>query len=276
MKLSENPIQMTGLSKIVQLTGGHKGVLFLFENARNEKLVVKFQDEDPIEALAGTQIMQRAKASTPNVRKASRIDVANISLAVRSKQYELDQQCAALLQAQARFKHVLLMDFAEGSTLEETRRNQVEEFFAVPWGRFMGNQGVQWGSVAAAFHTYARKEAGLLFDIFLSSALSDHPDTQEDVAASVRSQRSVFVYHVTNGAVTAMQQLLAPGQNWAMSLRMLGAGDQLVAKFRIRKRLLRQMAAGEDPEDSLATARDPKSGAWGSDRDRGGMPRVVA
>jgi hypothetical protein len=328
MKITESPINAAGLTKITQLTGGNKGVLFLLENAAKEKLVVKFQNEDPVEALAGTQIMQRAEASTPNVRQAAKIDVLVISDEVRGMHFRFKEECAAFADAKSQFKYVLLMDFAEGSTLMKVRRDHVEEFFKVlcdvqfaqelgkilaadafagnpdrmfggkigyapaglegwyheqnlfvtkdakpvaidnafrpmvtsatlPWGRYVGGHGIQWGSVAPAYETYAMTEAGLLFDKFLSTALSDHPDRKDFVDKYVRPTRAAFVANVAKGAKAAMQQLLAHGQHWAQSFKTLGAEKKLLDQFRVRKRLLRLIAAGKDPAGSYKTAQNP-------------------
>jgi hypothetical protein len=83
MKLSEKPLVVQPLTRVRELAGGHKGVLFLLENNKPEKLVVKFQKEKPVEALAGTAMLQRVQASTPEVRRAIPLEVERIERAVR-------------------------------------------------------------------------------------------------------------------------------------------------------------------------------------------------
>lgn len=328
MKLTDKTIQVAGLSKITELTGGNKGVVFLLENKSGEKVVIKFQNEAPIGALAGTKIMQQAQASTPNVRLASRVELASISVEVSRLTYECRDACATFAEARSIFKHVLLMDYAEGLTLASLRTENAREFFAVlcdfhfqwelgkilaadvfsgnpdrmfgalvggggrlegwyhekntlvtsnrrpvaidnsfrpgvvsatlPWGRYMQGNSMQWGSVAAACRTLARKEAGLLFDEFVASTLRSHPDPDllVHVNGKVRPKRSVFVFTVASGACDAMERLLTHGQHWGQSLSDFGATKSLLKQFRIRKRLLRQLAAGRDAEESLKTARN--------------------
>lgn len=131
MKVTENPIQPGTLAKLHELTGGHKGVVFLLENTTSEKLVVKFQNEAPVEAIAATRIMEHVRATTPTVRKASDIDLERLSFAVESVGHHFPNDRSAFQAAKERFKHVLLMDFAEGNTLKEARKNQVQEFLQV-------------------------------------------------------------------------------------------------------------------------------------------------
>lgn len=327
MKLSETPIAPGKLIGLRELKGGHKGVLFLLENDGGEKLVVKFQNEPPTEALAGTRIMKVAGGSTPGVRLASRIDVGILLHAVANIAFELAPLRKAFESAKSSFKHVLLMEFAEGATLKAKREDAVDEFLAIiqdqsfqialgkviaadafagnpdrmfagkigfdpklagwyheqnlfmakssdgspnavaidnafqphvfdataPWGRYLGGMGVQWGSLAAGNVELAKHEAGLLFDLFLSTAKNDHPDAEPQIEQA-RSGRLTFQTNVARGAQEAMQALLARGQGWKDKLRKDGATEDTIRSFRIRKRLLRLMAEGEGTEEATQEA----------------------
>jgi len=336
MKLSEKPVVPGQLTRIRELQGGHKGVLFLLENADGERLVVKFQNEAPTEALAGTRIMKAASGNTPGVRQASTIDVGVLSNAVETVAFALADMRAAFKSAKSRFKHVLLMEFAEGRTLKAMREGFVEEFLAViqdsgfqialgriiaadtfagnpdrmfagklgfdpepegwyheqnlfmarsdtgspkpvaidnafaphvyewtaPWGRYLGGMGVQWGSLAAGNVELARQEAGMLYDVFLSTAQQDHPEA-EPLIENARASKSLFQTNVAMGMQAAMQELLRRGRGWKAKLIKDGATVEAIADFRIRKRVLRRMAHGAGSEEAttqaIKTARDDKA-----------------
>jgi hypothetical protein len=323
MKITEKPIQTGKLAELRELTGGHKGVVFLLENTDSEKLVVKFQNETPAEALAGTRIMKHAGAETPAVRQAASIDIAGLSLAIATVRYQFPDIVSAFNAAKNKFKYVILMEFAEGSTLKYVREKELHMFLQVicnqdfqfelgkivaadafagnpdrmfaakvgfkgavegwyheqnlfvsskgkpvaidnafspkvvsgtlPWGRYLGGFGVQWGSIASAYKDFAQEEAGVLFDKFLATAAKDH-DSEVRAIDDARTNRAAFVDNFTRGATQAMQSLLTRGQQWNKSLSDCDVGETLLREFRVRKRLLRQVSKGVDPKAALERA----------------------
>ncbi|MCI0638515.1 MAG: hypothetical protein L0Y72_03010 [Gemmataceae bacterium] len=131
MKVTEKTIQPGTLTAIHQLTGGHKGEVFLLENDQSEKLVVKFQNEATVEAVAGSSILKTAGARTPMVRPATRIDISTLLVAVATLKFKFPEVSAAYAAAKEKFKNVLLMEFAEGKTLKKAREQHVDEFLTV-------------------------------------------------------------------------------------------------------------------------------------------------
>ena len=110
MKVSEKPVKPGKLTRISELKGGHKGRVFLLENDENHKLVVKFQNEATAEALAGTRILQKVGANTPNLRGALKPDVVNILQALDALGgEELENIKSEFRKAQNCFEQVLLM-----------------------------------------------------------------------------------------------------------------------------------------------------------------------
>jgi hypothetical protein len=131
MKITEHPVDVGFLYDVQELQGGHKGVLFQLFNTNNETLVVKFQNEEPLESLAGTHIMERAGATTPAVRQATNADLTNIEGGIEAAAMTLGALPGKFDQAKARFKFCLLMEFAEGDTLKKVREGNLTGFLTV-------------------------------------------------------------------------------------------------------------------------------------------------
>lgn len=130
MNIDETPVVPGVLSKVGQLMGGHKGDLFKFTNATNESIVFKFQSESPVEALAGTRIVQRAGGETPRVRVATDADYDALSRAAVSRR-GTDQAAGVFIDYNRTKRPImLLMEFASGSTLKAMRENSLHEFLA--------------------------------------------------------------------------------------------------------------------------------------------------
>ena len=119
LAVSEQPVNARKLSSAKELTGGHKGKVFSLESEAGEKLVVKLQNENPKEALAGTAVVKAAGGETPEVRLATPIDAKNIAAGLRKlgKQYKAVKGTFAA--ERKKHKYVLLMGFASGSTVLE-------------------------------------------------------------------------------------------------------------------------------------------------------------
>jgi hypothetical protein len=117
MKITENPIKPGTLTVVRKLTG-YKGVVFLLENTVGEKLVVKFQNEAPVEATAGRRILNHVGESTPTVRLATHFDVRFLSLAVQSLDpFQFREVWEDFLAAVQNYQHVLLMEQVKSITV---------------------------------------------------------------------------------------------------------------------------------------------------------------
>ncbi len=121
LAVGEKPINAADppLTNIRELTGGHKGVLYLLENQAAQKLVVKFQNETPAEALVGTNVMKEAGAITPTVRQADAADMKAVEVGLQPLQATHAAQVQGFTAAAApgEWKHTLVMEFAEGKTI---------------------------------------------------------------------------------------------------------------------------------------------------------------
>jgi hypothetical protein len=131
MKLNEQPIQPGILDRVLKFGDGKKSDVFGLVNTDKEKLVVKFQNEAPVEALAGTGILKRAGVTTPETRVASKDDIANLEAAVKSVQQQFPTEWEQFEMAKPKWKYVLLMEWAEGITLKKARTEQLDEFLRV-------------------------------------------------------------------------------------------------------------------------------------------------
>jgi hypothetical protein len=88
VKISEKPIQPGTLTKVKELTGGHKGMVFLLENKAGDKLVVKFQHEPTFEAIGGTAVMKKGRCETPGVREATAAEFNTLASAGTGWQHD--------------------------------------------------------------------------------------------------------------------------------------------------------------------------------------------
>jgi hypothetical protein len=285
-----------------------------------------------VEALAGTRILQKVGAKTPDLRRALKADVENILLALGALgDNEFENVKCEFGKAWKGFKEVLLMEFAEGETLKVMRKKHVGEFleiiqnptFQVELGKvlaadvFSGNtdrmhayqpnyqvgddipplrgwyheknllmNGAQnkpvaidnafertdidrwkehpWGrrsldpirSLAAASNELILQEAGLLFDRFLETAAEDNKSAAEEIEKA-RKSKSAFQENVKLGANDGMNILLQRGQGWKSQLSKEGVtGDEEVNDFRLRKRVLRQIAKGIGWNEAVNRAKD--------------------
>jgi hypothetical protein len=121
LDMSERPLETMEppLANVKQLVGGHKGDVYLLTNQASQRLVVKFQNESPKEAIVGTMIMQKAGATTPRVRIADPADMKNIHAGFGASDLlpKFGEVIRQFLHAEAKFTNILLMDFAEGQTI---------------------------------------------------------------------------------------------------------------------------------------------------------------
>jgi len=113
---------------------------------------------------------------------------------------------------------------------------------------------------AAAFGRSSFDEAGRVFDFLLESARLDRRDRQ--AANQQREyQRRMFARHVSGDAVTAMRQLMAQGNAEQTETSTLPVDS--VSAFRRRRRTLRQVSRGVDPQVAAERAsRDDDYRKW--------------
>ena len=147
LAVAEQPVDASNppLVDIKELTGGHKGVLYLLENQAAQKLVAKFQNEAPTEAVAGTDIMQEAGAITPAVRQANAADLDAMQGGLQPLKASHAKDVEGFAAARAKFGVYLVMEFAEGKTImkvmDETPRKLIAAFrdptFQAGLGRVM-------------------------------------------------------------------------------------------------------------------------------------------
>jgi hypothetical protein len=125
---------------------------------------------------------------------------------------------------------------------------------AVPFGGRL--ELSSWSSIAPVFKTHAVKEAGLIFDHLLQSARDKHPQDTQSID-NIANQKTAFAANVSAAAVKASQALLAHGQHWKDMFTKMGAGNTIIEEFRKRKRMLRQVARGVDPQEAARRAENP-------------------
>jgi hypothetical protein len=141
MNILEKPIQWGNVVSITKLPGGINGRVYLFKNDANEKLVVKLQNEAPKFALAGTYVMEKAKVSTPEIRVATDIEIADVNQIFQKKEIKIEGHYVAAkmstatatkkMNAKGVFKYLLVMEFAEGNTLKSYYENNPKNFLKV-------------------------------------------------------------------------------------------------------------------------------------------------
>jgi hypothetical protein len=324
MNLQEDVIVPGTLEKIVALTGGQKGKPFILENTAGEKVVVKFQKENPADALAGSHILAKAEVRTPKIRLLKPDELPVLSAAVETLRDRFGTVVYAYAEAQRQFQHALVMDFVEGaSTLKDLRKGTLIEFLTVicdaefqrelgkiiaadafagnfdrmyalragnnvvgwyheqntlisngkpvaidngfnpyvfdkiaPWGQYVGNAGFQTMSLASAEKGLAKIEAGALFDKFMESALSDHPDEHSHIDVA-KGRKQAFIEQVSHTATETMKQLLKRGQHWKGQFTNQGIEEKVLGKFSRRKKILRMLAAGIAPDIAVSNTGDP-------------------
>ncbi len=355
LAVSDSPIdaQKPPLQSISEIPGGHKGKIYLLKNNR-QKLIVKFQNEAPKEAILGTNIVKAAGANTPDVRLATQQDLANITAGLHvlgtwtyagmrdvhapmdiTKKGKFAPAINNFTKDSAKFAYKLVMDFAEGRTIKKmmdveprklmsalkSKQFQMDlgrmlaadafsgnpdrafaghigaskelsgwyheqnffikeeanaEFSAVaidnafapflasivkPFGRYIGNIGVQFGSVAAANPKLFKEEAGLIFDRIIQEINSRYKNNDAILqeALKLQAERQTFAENAASGAEEAMRRLLKRGQGWKAQLAGGGAQDEEQAQFRERKRYLRLIAGNQDPEKGRSIANDKQA-----------------
>lgn len=338
LAVAEQPVDASNppLTNIKELTGGHKGVLYLLENQASQKLVAKFQNEAPTEAVIGTEVMQEAGAITPTVRQANAADLDAMQQGLAPLQATHKAEVEGFTAARAKFGIYLVMEFAEGKTImkvmDETPQKIIAAFrdptfqaglgrvmaadafagnpdrmfagiigwsaklegwyheqnlfinetnagtyeavaidnafsptlvtgFSMPFGRYLGGHGTQFGSVAAANPNLYRVEAGLVFDRIMQELRTRHRQDPAIVAevAAIQLERATIVQGMVTGAEAAMRRLLRPGRNWMGRLAARGATKTQTEDFRERNRYLRILAEGVDPKRARAIAKDERS-----------------
>ena len=324
MNLQEDVIAPGIMKSLVKLTGGQKGEPFILGNTAGEQVVVKFQEENPADALAGSHILAKAKVRTPKIRLLKPNELPILSAAVETLRDRFGPVVDAYMGAQRKFSHALVMDYVEGaSTLKDLRKGALIEFLAVicdgefqgelgkiiaadafagnfdrmyairkgdgvvgwyheqntlvaqkkpvaidngfsphvfgqlaPWGQYVALAGFQVMSLASAHKKFAEMEAGALFDKFMASALSDHPEEQSNIDIA-RGRRSSFIDQVSRTATETIKQLLTRGQHWKEQFAVQGIGEQVLGKFSQRKKILRMLAAGIAPEIAVSNTGAP-------------------
>lgn len=147
LAVAEQPVDASHppLTNIKELTGGHKGVLYLLENQASQKLVTKFQNEALTEAVIGTDVMQEAGAITPTLRQANAADLDAMQQGLAPLQASHQPEVAGFGAARAKFGVHLVMEFAEGKTImkvmDETPQKIIAAFrdptFQAGLGRVM-------------------------------------------------------------------------------------------------------------------------------------------
>ena len=119
LAVSEKTVNAQNLKSIQELPGGHKGVVFLIENQKGERLVVKFQNEHPKEAIIGTGIVKSASAQTPDLRLATPGDLEAILGGLEELGDAVLEQRIGFRNALAKYKYSLVMGFAPGKTIKK-------------------------------------------------------------------------------------------------------------------------------------------------------------
>ena len=343
MSPSEDPIQPGQLVQVVPLKGGQKGKPFVLKNTANEEVVVKFQNEAPAEALAGSYALAQANAATPEIRLLRKEEVETLKTAVLQVA-AVDKEVTEFLEASTKFQHAVVMGYVKGETLKAARKQDLAVFLTVicdtqfqmelgkilaadalvgnadrmfgnltdkkiarqkvgrpkkedtyfvegwyheqntlirnklpvaidngfkpdyvegffPFGRYIYHVGLQFGSFASSAQKYAEAEAGALFDVFLSTALLDHPNDHEEINVT-KGRRQSFVEQVSRSATDTMKILLTRGKHWRQHFRDFGIANDALDSFRKRKRILRMLAAGVAPDIAITLTGNHEYHKW--------------
>lgn len=115
-----------------------------------------------------------------------------------------------------------------------------------PYGRYMGNIGVQFASTGAANPALFATEVGLILDRILRELVTRHPGAADDVR-DFQQERDRVIAGVVRGGTAAMQTLLARGQRWKQTVAQHGATEEEGKHLQDRKRYLRLLESGLDP-----------------------------
>jgi hypothetical protein len=157
--------------------------------------------------------------------------------------------------------------YNEGNTLIQGNRavaidNEFQPFVVLtkePWGRNYG--GARMASVASASMTYAKQEAGALFDRFMSDAQANNPG-EADAISKVKGRRDIFVTNVSKSVIDTMTVLLRRGSHWKQQFRNIGLESEVLERFRTRKRTLRVLAGGKAPEIAKSLTGNAEYHKW--------------
>jgi hypothetical protein len=124
-----------------------------------------------------------------------------------------------------------------------------------PFGKILG-AGVQYGSMAAASTGHFEEEAGLLYDRILEELLKRHDDVAE-LVGDLRPHRAEFADNVARTAELVMNNTIGKhGQGWKQQLRKGGATEENIQDFSHRKRYMRLLRLGCEPELAHEVALD--------------------
>jgi hypothetical protein len=260
MKVTENPVQPGTLTRLRQLTEGHKGVLFVLENKESHKLVVIL-----MEYAEGTMLLEVRKHRVEEFLRVLceptfQMELGKI-VAADTFAGNPDRMFAAKVgpvpgQPREGWYHEQNLFVSKGG-----KPVAIDNAFTpwvhpatLPWGRYLGNAAIQWGSIASACITYAQEEARLLFAKFLATVAKDHPGKRDAIEGVREQHQAAFVVNFSRAATQTMQALLIRGQRWKKSLTECGAEEKILKAFRVRVRVLRQVSHGVDPTTAAERA----------------------
>lgn len=133
-----------------------------------------------------------------------------------------------------------------------------------PYGRYMGNIGLQSASAAAASRPHFATELGLIFDRLVEELAKKIGQDALMVGAlkELKSERANFVARAGESAEAVMAKLLESGQHWKVGFSQSGADKKVLMEFAERKRFMRLIRAGVDPEAAreIAAAKSSYAG----------------
>jgi hypothetical protein len=147
-----------------------------------------------------------------------------------------------------------LQDGHRAVAIDNAFAPHLSRFQRLPHGLRVEGTGVQFGSISSANQSLSETEAGHLFDTFLDTTEHAHPDMKGRIAEIRAKDRGSFIANFTTGTATAMQTLLTRGQGWKNTLSTFMADEEMLKQFRLRKRVLRQVATGVDPTEARTRA----------------------
>jgi hypothetical protein len=153
--------------------------------------------------------------------------------------------------------------YNEGNTLISSKSNihtpvAIDNGFAPSYPKAMAVKA-PWGllgmitSLASPVTKYAEEEAGLLFDKFMETASKNDADSSDSIAVVKQSHRESFIKEVSRSATATMQALLVRGQQWKAQFRSHGISQETLEQFKIRKRILRLLSMGKEPNIAVTT-----------------------
>jgi hypothetical protein len=135
------------------------------------------------------------------------------------------------------------------------------------------------GSLAAASPAKFQTEAGLIFDRLVQEIQKAHPTDPQVQAqlANLMAYKAVFVSEVGRTAQLVMDKTIGNRhQHWKRQLAEQGASEEQITEFSLRKRYMRLLRLGCEPDKAQAIARDERQYRLFILRTEKGMSRVKA